>query len=190
MATESKLQGLRIACLATNGFEWAELDQPKRDFEAAGAKVDVISQESGEIYGMKHHDKASTVKVDRTFKEAKPSDYDAVLLPGGALNADTLRAVPEAQRFVQEAERAGKPIAVICHGGWLLVSAGLVKGHTMTSWPTVQDDIKNAGGNWVDEEVHVDGRWISSRKPDDIPAFVREATRVFAENRQSQRKVA
>ena len=190
MAEQNSLAGIRIACLSTNGFEWAELADPKKAFEQSGATVDVIAPESGDIYGMKHHDKADNVKVDRTLDDADPDDYDAVLLPGGALNADTLRAVPAAQKFVQTAESSRKPIAVICHGGWLLVSAGLVSGHTLTSWPTIQDDIKNAGGNWVNEEVHVDGRWISSRKPDDIPAFIREATRIFAQSRQSGTKAA
>jgi protease I len=189
MANQGRLQGIRVACLAVDGFEEAELVKPRQAYEQEGAKVDVISQKPGEIYGMNHHDKAGKVKVDRTFKEAKADDYDAVLLPGGALNADAIRVIPEAQQFVRQADAAGKPIAVICHGPWLLVSAGLVKGHTLTSWPTVQDDIRNAGGNWIDREVQVDDNWVSSRKPDDIPAFNREAISLF-ENAKAGQKAA
>ncbi len=184
MANEGRLHGLRVACLVTNGFEWAELVEPKQAFETEGAKVDVVSEKAGEIYGTKHHDKADKVKVDKTFDGVQPQDYDAVLLPGGALNADAIRVVPKAQQFVKSADEAGKPIAVICHGAWLLVSAGLMKGRTITSWPSVQDDIRNAGGNWVDREVNVDKNWVSSRKPDDIPAFNREAIKLFEHARQ------
>ncbi|HEY0565947.1 MAG TPA: type 1 glutamine amidotransferase domain-containing protein [Terriglobales bacterium] len=190
MASQGTLQGVRIACLALDGFEQAELIEPRNAFEEAGAKVDVISQKPGEIQGFKHHDKADKVKVDRTFQDARPDDYDALLLPGGALNADAIRIIPEAQNFVRQIDGAGKPIAVICHGPWLLVSAGLVKGHTITSWPSVQDDIRNAGGNWVDKEVQIDKNWVSSRKPDDIPAFNREAINLISQAAQQSRKAA
>ncbi|MEO8724728.1 MAG: type 1 glutamine amidotransferase domain-containing protein [Acidobacteriaceae bacterium] len=194
MADKSSLQGMKIACLAMNGFEWAELSDPKKAFEELGAKVDVISdgegRDAGEIYGMNHHDKAGTVKVDKSFADARANDYDAVLLPGGALNADAIRAVHQAQQFVKDADKSGMPIAVICHAPWLLVSAGLVKGRTLTSWPTIQDDVKNAGGNWVDKEVNVDKNWVSSRKPADIPAFNREAIALFEQWRQSGSKAA
>lgn len=194
MANKSSLQGLKIACLAMNGFEWAELTDPRKAFEALGAKVDVISdgksRNAGEIFGMNHADKAGTVKVDKAFDEVEASGYDAVLLPGGALNADAIRAVPEAQQFVKEADQAHMPIAVICHAPWLLVSSGLVKGRTLTSWPTIQDDIKNAGGTWVDKEVNVDKNWVSSRKPADIPAFNREAIALFERSGQSGSKAA
>ena len=167
------LKGRRIAILATVGFEQIELTSPREALEKAGAQCVVISPQGGEIQGFKHHDKADKVKVDMELSKANASEFDGVLLPGGVINGDALRIEKKAQQFVQEIDRAGKPVMVICHGGWLLVSAGLVKGHTMTSWPTLQDDIRNAGGNWVDQEVVEDANLISSRKPDDIPAFNR-----------------
>jgi len=167
----AKLDNCKVAILAMDGFEEAELTEPYRALTEAGAKVDVISQKSGEIQGFRHVDKGSKVKVDRTFSDASADDYDAVVLPGGVVNGDAIRLVPEAQQFVQSANAAHKPLAVICHGGWLPVSAGIVKGHTMTSWPSLQDDIRNAGGTWVDQRVVRDGNFITSRKPDDLPAF-------------------
>lgn len=183
---ERTLAGLRVAILATDGFEESELTRPRQALEEAGAQAFVLAPHAGEIYGMKHHDKAGTVQVDQTLDAAEAADFDAVLLPGGALNADALRINGRAQRFVQQAESAGKPIAVICHGPWLLVSADLVHRHILTSWPTVQDDIVNAGGRWEDKEVIRDQNWVSSRKPDDIPAFNREMLRLFAEYRDGQ----
>ena len=185
-----ELDGIRVAILATNGYEEAELVKPKEALEDAGAKVTVIAPEAGEIYGMKHHDKAGKTKVDMTLPEANAENFDAVVLPGGALNADALRDFREAQEFVRQMDQEKKPIAVICHGPWLLVSANLVKGRKLTSWPTVRDDIKNAGGMWEDREVLRDGNWISSRKPDDIPAFNKEMIAAFAEKKGSQQKVA
>ena len=170
----AKLDKCRVAILAVDGFEEAELTEPQRALTDAGAKVDVISQKDGEIQGFRHVDKGSKVKVDRTFGSARADDYDAVVLPGGVVNGDAIRLIPEAQAFVKSANAAHKPIAVICHGGWLPVSAGIVKGHTMTSWPTLQDDIRNAGGTWVDQRVVRDGNFITSRKPDDLPAFTAE----------------
>ncbi|HTH61441.1 MAG TPA: type 1 glutamine amidotransferase domain-containing protein [Paraburkholderia sp.] len=167
----AKLDNCKVAILAMDGFEEAELLEPYRALTEAGAQVDVISQKSGEIQGFRHVDKGSKVKVDRTFSDASADDYDAVVLPGGVVNGDAIRLVPEAQQFVKSANAAHKPLAVICHGGWLPVSAGIVKGHTMTSWPTLQDDIRNAGGKWVDQRVVRDGNFITSRKPDDLPAF-------------------
>jgi|SRR4051812_10752254 protease I len=187
MARERELDGMRVAILATNGFEQSELLEPKKALEEAGAEVTVISPESGEIYGMKHHDKAGTVKVDMNIKQAAPDDFDAVMLPGGALNADALRISADAHKFVQGIDTAGKPIAVICHGPWLLVSAKLVNGRRLTSWPTVKDDIVNAGGEWQDREVLVDDNWVSSRKPDDLPAFNREMIRLFADRAEEQK---
>lgn len=187
---DKNLKGVRVAILATNGYEEPELLEPKKALENAGAKVTVIAPESGEIYGMKHHDKAGKTKVDMTLKEAKPDDFDGVVLPGGALNADALRDFKEAQAFVRSIDEAGKPIAVICHGPWLLVSAGLMEGRKITSWPTVRDDIQNAGGAWEDREVLRDRNWVSSRKPDDIPAFNREMIHVFAEKTEGKQKVA
>jgi protease I len=186
----NNLDGIRVAILATNGYEEAELVKPKQALEEAGAKVTVIAPESGEIYGMKHHDKAGKTEVDKTLQEANAEDFDAVLLPGGALNADALRDFREAQEFVRAMDAAKKPIAVICHGPWLLVSAGLVKGRKLTSWPTVSDDIRNAGGMWEDREVLRDGNWISSRKPDDIPAFNKEMIAALAASKGKRQKVA
>lgn len=177
------LQGVRVAILATNGFEEAELVEPKKALEEAGARVLVVAPKSGSIYGMKHHDKAGEVQVDLELSSAKSDEFDAVMLPGGALNADALRVEKEAQRFVQEMDRGGKPVAFICHAPWLLVSAGLTRGRTLTSYHTIQDDIKNSGGTWVDREVVRDRNWVSSRKPDDIPAFNKEVIGLFGERK-------
>lgn len=167
------LDGYKVAVLAVDGFEQAELDEPKRALSEAGATVHVISEKAGTIQGFRHVDKGDAVAVDTTFDKANASDYDAVVLPGGVVNGDAIRVLPQAQAFVKAADAAHKPIAVICHGGWLPVSAGIIKGRTITSWPSLQDDIRNAGGTWVDKEVVEDGNLISSRKPDDIPAFNR-----------------
>lgn len=166
-----ELAGCKVAVLAMDGFEQAELVEPKHALAQAGAEVHVVSAKAGKIQGFKHLDKGSKVDVDMTFDEASPDDYDAVVLPGGVVNSDAIRQIPEAQHFVRAIDEAGKPVAVICHGGWLPISAGIVKGHTMTSWPSLQDDIRNAGGTWVDEQVVEDGNFITSRKPDDIAAF-------------------
>ncbi|MCC8405891.1 type 1 glutamine amidotransferase [Paraburkholderia sp. MMS20-SJTN17] len=165
------LKGYKVAVLAVDGFEQAELFEPKRALAEAGATVHVVSAKPGTIQGFRHVDKGDTVAVDRTFDDASAADYDAVVLPGGVVNGDAIRLLPQAQAFVKSADDAKKPIAVICHGGWLPVSAGIVKGRTMTSWPSLQDDIRNAGGTWVDREVVEDGHLITSRKPDDLPAF-------------------
>lgn len=167
----SALNGYKVAVLAVDGFEQAELIEPQRALAEAGATVHVISAKPGKIQGFKHVDKGDAVEVDTTFDKASVHDYDAVVLPGGVVNGDAIRLLPQAQAFVKAADSAKKPIAVICHGGWLLVSAGIVKGRTMTSWPSLQDDIRNAGGSWVDQQVVEDGHLISSRKPDDLPAF-------------------
>ncbi|WP_027778506.1 type 1 glutamine amidotransferase domain-containing protein [Paraburkholderia caledonica] len=169
----NSLDGLKVAILAVDGFEQAELVDPKRALAEAGATVHVISAKPGKIQGFKHVDKGDTVEVevDSTFDKAVADDYDAVVLPGGVVNGDAIRVLPQAQAFVKAADNAKKPIAVICHGTWLPVSAGIIKGRTVTSWPSLQDDIRNAGGTWVDQEVVEDSNLISSRKPDDIPAF-------------------
>lgn len=180
---EAQLPPMRIAILATDGFEESELILPRAALEQAGAKTIVISPKDDQIQGMKHHDKSKKVDVDLLLADADPGDYGAVLLPGGALNADALRVDEMAQEFVREIDRARKPIAVICHAPWLLVSAGLVKGRTLTSYHTIQDDIRNAGGNWKDEEVVRDANWVSSRQPSDIPAFNREMLALFAETK-------
>ncbi len=186
----NELRGLKVAILATDDFEESELKQPRAALENAGAETTVIAPHSGQIQAVRHDEKADKVKVDLTLDQVNPTDFDAVLLPGGALNADSLRIVKKAQQFVQSADRDGKPIAVICHGPWLLVSSGLTKGRTLTSYHTIQDDIRNSGAKWVDEEVCRDRNWVSSRQPSDIPAFNREMIRLFAERRPQVRKVA
>src|SRR4051812_18148454 len=168
---EKRLEGMNIAILATSGFEQAELAEPRKALQEAGATPKIVSSQRGKIQGYRHFDKADQFDVDLTFDEADADDFDAVLLPGGVMNADQIRMIGKAQEFVERIQEQGKLIAVICHGAWLLVSAGLVKGRIMTSWPTLQDDIRNAGGKWVDREVVADDNWISSRKPADIPAF-------------------
>ncbi|HTK95206.1 MAG TPA: type 1 glutamine amidotransferase domain-containing protein [Terriglobales bacterium] len=183
---EKTLQGFRVAILATDGFEESELAKPRAALEEAGAECRVVAPHDGTIYGMKHHDKADMVKVDVTLDALDANDFDGALLPGGVINADALRVEEKAKDFVEALENAGKPIAVICHGPWLLVSADLVHQHLLTSWPSVQDDIANAGGRWEDKEVIRDKNWVSSRKPDDIPAFNREMIRLFEEHKSSQ----
>ncbi|HLK32938.1 MAG TPA: type 1 glutamine amidotransferase domain-containing protein [Terriglobales bacterium] len=189
MAQEN-LEGMRIAIIATQDFEESELIEPQKALEAAGAKTVVISTKAGKIQAVRHDEKTIQVDVNATFDEARASQFDAVQIPGGALNADTLRVVPEAQEFVREMDRSGKPIAVICHGPWLLVSAGLVRGRKMTSYHTIQDDLRNAGAEWQDAECVRDRNWVSSRQPSDLPAFNREMIRLFAEQRGREKRVA
>lgn len=169
--TDTSLQGLRVAILLTEGFEQTELTGPKDALEHHGATTRVVSHRRGKVQAFRHHDRGDQFDVDLTFAEIRAEDFDAVLLPGGVINSDQMRAIPHAQHFLRDMDEAGKPVFVICHGAWVLISAGLVDGRTMTSWPTLRDDIRNAGGTWVDSEVVVDGNWVSSRKPADIPAF-------------------
>lgn len=168
------LNGKRIAILVTDGFEQVELTGPKKALEEAGAKVDILSSQDGQVKGWNHDKPADDFPVDLTFKAADVNSYDGVVLPGGVQNSDTIRLDTDAQHIVRAINAQDKPLAVICHGGWLLVSAGLVKGKTMTSYKTLKDDLVNAGANWLDQEVVTDGKLISSRQPDDIPAFNRE----------------
>lgn len=186
MDGNENLNGMRVAILVVDGFEQVELTAPQEALEKQGVSTTLISRKAGQVQGFEHHDKGDSFKVELTLDKAKPDDFDAVLLPGGVINGDELRAIPEAQRFVQQIDEAGKPIFVICHGGWILVSADLVEGRTMTSWPTLQDDIINAGGEWVDKEVVVDGNWVSSRKPDDIPAFNNKMMDLLHQRRSGQ----
>ena len=172
--SSNPLQGKRVAILATNGFEEVELTDPKKNLESAGAKVEVLSLKSGEIKGWNHTDWGKSVKAERAVKEAKPAEFDALVLPGGQMNPDVLRTDADAVKFVKEFVESGKPVAAICHGPWTLIEAGVVKGKTLTSWPSVKTDLKNAGANWVNEEVVQDGNIITSRKPEDIPAFSRK----------------
>jgi len=174
------LNHMKVAIIAVDGFEEVELTEPKKALEKAGAQVDVLSEKRGEIQGFKHFDKAGKVKVDRTVDEIHMDDYDAIVLPGGALNADNARAVPRIRQIIFEMDRARKPIAAICHAPWELISAGILTGRKLTSWHTIQDDIRNAGGQWTDEEVVLDQNLITSRGPQDIPVFNREMVALFA----------
>lgn len=188
--TQKNLEGYRVAIIATDLFEEAELIEPRKALEEAGAKTVVVAPKSGEIQAVQHDKKTQKVKVDVSLDKAAPDDFDAILLPGGAMNADALRMEKKAQEFVRQFDQDGKPIAVICHGPWLLISAGLVKGRHMTSYKTIQDDLKNAGANWVDEASVRDRNWISSRQPSDIPQFNQSMIELFAETRQRKPKAA
>jgi protease I len=185
----SELKGLRIAFLTSNeGVEQVELTAPWQAVKDAGGTPELIAPRSGEVRAFNHLDAGDTFTVHRTLQDTDPTEYDAVVVPGGVANGDFLRGTPGAVRFMQRMFEAGKPAAVICHGPWVLVEGDLVRGRTLTSWPSLQTDIRNAGGNWVDTEVQVDetgpNTLITSRKPDDLPAFCATLVRVFA--RQSQ----
>ena len=188
----NELQGKRIAFLMANeGVEQVEYFEPRKAVEEAGAEVEVISTESGQVQGFEHLDKAETWKVDKTTSEARADDYDGVVLPGGVANPDNLRADEDAVKFLREFFAAGKPVGAICHAPWMLVEAGVVDGREVTSFPSLQTDIRNAGGNWVDEEVVVDSGLVTSRKPDDIPAFNSKIVEEFAEGvHEEQREKA
>lgn len=187
---EKKLEGKKVAILVTNDFEQVEMTKPRQALDDAGAETYLISPVEGEVQGINHDVKANRFKVDVPLDEANPADYDALLLPGGALNADELRINPKAQEFARHFDEEGKPIAVICHAPWLLVSANLVRGRTLTSWPTLKDDIRNAGGNWVDQEVVIDNNWVSSRGPKDIPAFNEKAIQLISEGKKARKEAA
>ncbi len=187
--TES-LTGKRIAFLATDGVEQSELEQPWHELQKAGAKVELLSVHTGAIQAVRHMDKGDTFEVDGLVADASASDYDGLVLPGGVANPDTLRANDKAVRFVREFFDQSKPVAAICHGPWTLVEADVVRGRTVTSWPSLKTDIKNAGGQWVDEEVHVDQGLVTSRKPDDLPAFCAKAIEEFAEGEHTRRRQA
>lgn len=167
----AQLTNKKIALLTHNYFEQAEFTGPKRALEEAGAEVDVITADGKDLQGLQHIDKGDTFTADLSVEEIAADEYDAVVIPGGVVNADHLRMSQASRDFVMEMEATNKPVAAICHGPWLLVSSGLVRGRKLTSYPTLQDDIRNAGGEWVDEQVAVDGNIITSRNPDDIPAF-------------------
>ncbi len=170
----AELSGFRVAVLAADGFEESELTEPLKALKNAGAEVVIASPHPGEIQAYRHDaDKSITVKVDCLLRDIREEDFQAVHLPGGTVNADRMRVMPEVKAFLRAMEAAGKPIAAICHAPWELVSAGLVRGRTLTSYYTLQDDIRNAGGKWVDSEVVRDGNWVTSRQPNDLPAFNR-----------------
>jgi protease I len=187
---EQKLQGKKVAILAADMFERVELEEPRKALEDAGATTEIVSIHDGEIQGFDHFDPANTIKVDKTVEEVSVDEYDALLVPGGVGNPDQLRGDENAVRFVRDFVESKKPLAVICHGPWVLVEAGVVRGLTLTSWPTLQTDIRNAGGNWVDKEVVVDSGIVTSRKPDDIPAFNEKMVEEFCEGRHERREVA
>lgn len=178
-----KLDGLKVAILATDGFEQSELLEPRKALQQAGATTEVVAPKGGKIRGWNHTEWGQEVGVDRELQQADPEQYDALVLPGGVMNPDKLRAIPEAVRFAKSFFDAGKPVAAICHGPWTVVEAGAAKGHRMTSWPSLKTDLRNAGAEWVDAEVVVDGKLVTSRKPDDIPAFNRAAIELFAQAR-------
>jgi deglycase len=176
-----KLEGKRVAFLATDGVEQIELTEPWKAVENEGGTPELISLEPGQFQGFNHLDKGDTFEVDRTASEASAGDYDGLVLPGGVANPDFLRADEDAVQFVRSFADQGKPIAAICHGPWTLVEADIVRGRTLTSWPSIQTDIRNAGGEWVDREVVVDQGLVTSRKPDDLPAFCSKLVEEVAE---------
>jgi protease I len=183
------LNGRRVAILATDGVEQVELEVPRRALDDAGAVTHLIAPAEGSIQAMNHDDKGARLAVDRTLADARPNEYDALLLPGGVANPDRLRTDQRAVQFAREFMLSDKPVAAICHGPWLLVEANAVAGRTLTSWPSLQTDIRNAGGDWVDEVVRVDDRLITSRKPDDLPQFCEAIVRGFAGGMDADRLV-
>jgi protease I len=183
MAQQQNLDGLNVAILATDGVEQVELTEPRKALQEAGARTSIVSPQAGEVLAFQHHDKGESFPVDIVLATANPADFDALLLPGGALNPDALRTIPEAVAFVKSFFDAGKPVAAICHAPWTLIEADVVEGRTLTSWPSLKTDARNAGANWVDREVVVDGNLVTSRKPDDIPAFNEKMLEVFASAR-------
>jgi protease I len=187
---QHKLEGTRVAIIVSDDFEQAEFTEPKKALEQAGATVTVISPKAGQVTGMNHDTKADSFPVDMTLDQANPNDFDGLMLPGGALNADFLRMNPKAQEFVKRFDQTERPMAVICHAPWLLVSSGCVKGRTLTSYHTIQDDIRNAGGNWVDKEMVRDHNLVTSRSPKDLPAFNSAMVSLFAEykNQKAQQR--
>ncbi len=177
---EAGLKGRRVAILATDGVEQVELEEPRKALDDAGALTHLIALEEGSIQAMNHDEKGARIPVDRTIADARPSEYDALLLPGGVANPDRLRMDQRAVQFVREFMLSEKPVAAICHAPWMLVEANAVAGRTLTSWPSLQTDIRNAGGEWVDEKVRIDDRLITSRKPADLPEFCQAIVREFA----------
>lgn len=182
-----KLNGKKIAFLATDGFEQIELTRPWQDIKTAGATVELISLKPGEIQGMNHDEKADKFTVDKTISSVSASDYDGLVLPGGVANPDTLRNDQNAVNFVKDFFAQSKPVAAICHGPWMLVEADVLKGRTVTSWPSLKTDIVNAGGTWVDKDVQVDQGLVTSRKPDDLDAFCRKAIEEFCEGKHDRK---
>lgn len=175
-----KLRGLRVAILTTDMFEEVEMTEPRQALDDAGADTTLIAPHDGEVIAANHFDKSESYPVDASLDEVEPTDFDGLLLPGGALNADKLRVEPKVQAFIQHFDETGKPMAIICHAPWELISAGVVEGRQLTSYHTIADDIRNAGGEWTDQEVVIDNNWVTSRQPDDIPAFNAAMVELFA----------
>ena len=188
MGTE--LNGKRVAFLATDGVEQVELTEPWEAVEKAGGEPELVSLETGKIQGFNHRDKGDTFPVDKTVKDADASEYDGLVLPGGVVNPDVLRMDSQAMAFVASFFEQGKPVGAICHGPWALVETGVVKGRTVTSWPSLKTDIENAGGTWVDEQIVIDRGLFTSRKPDDLPAFCEKLVEEFAEGRHAEQREA
>ncbi len=180
----SELKGKRVAILAADGVEQVELLEPRKAIEQAGAETVLISIHPGEIQGFNHLDPGDKIRVDATADQADAADFDALMLPGGVANPDMLRQNRDAVQFTRSFFEQNKPVGVICHGPWTLVEADVVRGRTLTSWPSLRTDLRNAGADWVDEEVHVDGQLVSSRNPGDIPSFSRAVVEVFANGGQ------
>ena len=181
-----KLDGKRIAFLFTEGVEQVELTEPLKAVRDAGAEVDLISLEQGEVQMFNHLDKGDTIDADRAVADADASDYDGLVVPGGVANPDQLRTDEDAVRFVRAFVEQDKPTGIICHGPWVLIEAGVAKGRTLTSWPSLKTDLRNAGAEWVDEEVHVDKGMVTSRNPDDLPAFCSKIVEEFCEGEHEQ----
>ena len=190
MSNNTKLDGIRVAILATDGFEQSELFEPKKALEEAGATVSIVSLESGEIKGWNHTNWGASVDVDLTIDEANAEDFDALQLPGGVMNPDKLRINEQAVNFIKAFFDAGKPVGAICHAPWTLIEAGVVRGRTVTSWASLRTDLENAGATWVDREVVTDNGLVTSRKPDDIPAFNEKIIEEFAEGVHRRQKSA
>ena len=182
-----KLDGKKVAILVAEGFEQVEMTKPREALEEAGAETKIVSPESEQIQGMHHADKGDRFDVDISLDEARPEDFDALMIPGGLMNPDKLRSTPEALEFTRHFFKENKPVAAICHGPWVLIDAGVLRGRKLTSWPAIQTDVKNAGANWVNEEVVVDNGLVTSRKPDDIPAFNKKMIEEFCEGKHSAR---
>jgi protease I len=185
-----ELDGKKVAILVENGFEQVEMTEPRRALEAAGATVELISPQKGKVRAFKHDDPGDSFDVDLTLDEANPDDYDALHLPGGVANPDKLRMNPKAVHFVRRFFEQHKPVSAICHGPWTLIDADVVKGRTLTSWPSLKTDLQNAGAHWVDEQVVVDQGLVSSRKPDDLPAFNRKMVEEFREGKHARQEPA
>ncbi len=177
----NELSNLKVAILVTDGFEQSEMEKPKKALEEAGANAKILSPGSTKVKGWKHTEWGDEFKVDVDLNSANANDYDALVLPGGVMNPDKLRIHPQAITFIADFVKSGKPIAAICHGPWTLIDAKGVKGKTVTSWPSIKVDLINAGANWVDKEVIRDGNLVTSRKPDDLPAFNAEMIKMFKE---------